>query len=152
MNGDQNYTIISAQLEHVSIIAELFDSYRIFYGQPSDPERAHAFIEQRLAHQESQIFLAMEADYGLGFTQLYPSFSSVAAQRIWILNDLFVAPTARRRGVAEALLTRAYQFAVETGARRLILSTAIDNIPAQSLYEKMGWQRDTNFFHYQRGV
>ena len=82
-------------------VAALFDGYRQFYEQPADYPLAEAFIRDRLANDESVVFLALdrESRAGLGFVQLYPSFSSAAARRIWILNDLYVAPTARRRGV-----------------------------------------------------
>jgi len=83
----------------VGLIAPLFDSYRQFYDEPADAERAAAFIRERLEAAESAIFLAEAGGEGtteaLGFVQLYPSFSSVGACRIWVLNDLFVAPAAR---------------------------------------------------------
>ena len=83
----------------------------------------------------------------LGFTQLYPSFSSVAARRIWILNDLYVLPAARGQGVGRAVLEAAKTHALATGAHRLDLSTAHDN-PAQKLYEAAGYTRDNHFHHY----
>lgn len=69
-------------------------------------------------------------------------------ERLWILNDLFVAPGARRRGVAAALLEEARRLAVETRANGLELATVTDNLPAQSLYEKLGWRRDDAFHRY----
>jgi GNAT superfamily N-acetyltransferase len=143
------YGVIKAQLQHVPVIGGLFNSYRVFHGRATDPDGARHFVEQRLANHESVIFLALSDGRGLGFTQLYPSFSSVSMQRIWIVNDLFVAPSERRQGIGEALLTRAYQFAEETGAQALRLATATDNVMAQSVFEKLGWQRDTAFYHYE---
>ncbi|MBC8077710.1 MAG: GNAT family N-acetyltransferase [Chloroflexales bacterium] len=142
-------TIARATLDHLPVVAPLFDGYRVFYGQPPDLARATDFIRERLERGESAIFVALGDGAGLGFTQLYPSFSSVSAQRLWILNDLFVAPTARRQGVAEALLDRARQFGVESGAKSLELATAVDNYAAQRVYERLGWQRDNEFFHYE---
>ncbi|HET7930848.1 MAG TPA: GNAT family N-acetyltransferase, partial [Rhodanobacteraceae bacterium] len=99
---------------------------------------------------ESEIFVCRDAATGaaLGFTQLYPAFSSVAARRIWILNDLFVAPNARRRGVARELMQAARAFAAETGAIRLVLETAEDNHSAQGLYEALGYLRESGTRHY----
>ncbi len=129
-------------------IVPLFDGYRQFYGQAPDPTLAGIFIAERLAGGESVILLA-EDDSGdaLGFTQLYPSFSSVSACRIWILNDLFVKPSARGKGVGNALLDAAKSYARASGARRLDLSTARNN-PAQRLYEAKGYLRDDEFFYY----
>jgi GNAT superfamily N-acetyltransferase len=133
--------------------APLFDAYRQFYGQRSDVTAARAFLDERLRRDESVIFLAI-ADGGpggeaLGFTQLYPSFSSVSLKRLWILNDLFVAPNVRRGGVGRRLLERAREWAVETDAKGLILATAVTNSTARALYESCGWRRDDEFQHYQ---
>jgi GNAT superfamily N-acetyltransferase len=69
--------------------------------------------------------------------------------RIYILNDLFVIPEARQAGTGTALLHAAADYAQRTGALRLVLSTQITNIAAQSLYEKLGWKRDVEFCTYQ---
>jgi ribosomal protein S18 acetylase RimI-like enzyme len=138
-----------AALEDLDAVAPLFDAYRQFYGQRSDLAAARAFLAERLGLEESVIFVAVapEGD-ALGFTQLYPTFSSVSLKRLWVLNDLFVGPEARRRGVGRRLLDRAREWAVETDAKGLILATALTNIAAQALYESCGWRRDDEFQHY----
>lgn len=130
-------------------LAPLFDAYRVFYAQPSDLERARAFLHERLTRGESVALLAELDAAPAGFTQLYPTFSSVSAARVWVLNDLFVAGSARRRGVAQALLAAAAEFAGHDGAIRLELETAPDNHGAQALYEATGWRRydDTLRYH-----
>jgi GNAT superfamily N-acetyltransferase len=138
--------------EDLDVAAPLFDEYRRFYGQRSDARAARAFLGERLRREESVIFLAFAGEAGgqaLGFMQLYPSFSSVSLRRLWILNDLFVHPDARREGVGRRLLERAREWAVETQAKGLILATAMTNATAQSLYESCGWKRDEEFQHYQ---
>ena len=170
---EAGFTIRRAGLSDVDAIAPLFDAYRVFYGQISDEGAAAAFMRARLERRESVLFVAEESsrvstDEGyaifpaqaavrsvatpLGFTQLYPSFSSVSLAPIIVLNDLFVAPTARTRGVARALLLRAEEHARETGAVRLALTTARDNLRAQRVYEAMGWRRDEVFFAYTRTI
>lgn len=148
---DHGANIVRATAEHVEVLAPMFDGYRQFYGQSPDERRARLFLQERLGRGESVVFLAMEGEAPVGFTQLYPSFSSVSTKRVWILNDLFVRPEARGRGIASALLKHAERFAAETGARGLELKTARDN-PAQHLYERMGWQRDEAFHHYSLDV
>lgn len=147
MHATSSLTIIRAGVTEIEQIAPLFDGYRQFYGQPSDLTIARQFVLERLQNDESVIFLALQQEIALGFVQLFPLFSSVAARRIWLLNDLFVAPTARGQRVGEALLERAKQFAYETGAVRIELETANDN-PAQRLYERLGWRRAEGFYHY----
>jgi GNAT superfamily N-acetyltransferase len=129
-------------------VVPLFDAYRQFYGQRPDPAAARAFLEERIARDESVIFLAVAEDgEALGFTQLFPSFSSVSVRRLWVLNDLFVRSGGRRGGVGRRLLERAREFAIETGAKGLTLSTAVDNAAARALYESCGWRED-EFKHY----
>ena len=127
----------------------LFDDYRVFYGQPSDVEGASAFLAERFERSGSVIFLAHdESGEAIGFAQLYPSFTSAGMQRIYILNDLFVIEQGRRQGIATALLDAAADFARSSGAARLALSTAFDNLAAQSVYEAHGWSRDEHFYSY----
>lgn len=130
-------------------LAPLFDRYRQFYGQHDDSAASHAFIAQRLQRNESVVLLASLDGAAAGFTQLYPSFSSVRAARVWVLNDLYVEASARRRGVAQALLAAAAEFARGDGAIRLVLETAPDNHAAQTLYETHGWQRYDDTLRYQ---
>ena len=137
----------------VDVIAPLFDAYRQFYRRDSDLDGARAYLAERLERGESIVFLALLDDgTPAGFTQLYPVFSSTSMQRVWLLNDLFVAPVARRAGVGRALLERAHAFGQETHAIRLMLQTAVDNLPAQRLYESLGWQRDNDFYVYTLAV
>lgn len=130
-------------------LARLFDAYRMFYGQPSEPTKASAFISDRLSQEDSVILLARDEDgSALGFTQLYPTFSSIACRRAFVLNDLYINEAARGRGVARALLVAARAHAVEVGAAYISLETAVDNTRAQALYESFGFRRDTQFLTY----
>ncbi|MEO1144362.1 MAG: GNAT family N-acetyltransferase [Cyanobacteria bacterium J06638_22] len=140
--------ICKAQLEQLDELSVLFDQYRVFYQQPSDMQAAKAFLRARLQQLDSVIFIAQDEDHAAGFTQLYPSFSSVSMKPIWILNDLFVASSYRRQGVATALMQRAIAFAKETNAIRLALATQITNTSAQPLYESLGFSKDQDFYHY----
>ncbi|WP_271254347.1 GNAT family N-acetyltransferase [Pseudanabaena sp. Chao 1811] len=137
-----------ASLEHLDEVSRLFDQYRVFYNQPSDLNAAKNFLQDRLQAQDSTIFIASEGGHVVGFTQLYPSFSSVSMKRVWILNDLFVDEPYRKQGVAKLLMNAAEQFARETGAVRLVLETQISNIAAQSLYESLGYIKDKDFYNY----
>jgi GNAT superfamily N-acetyltransferase len=145
-------TITRATLDHLEQVVPLFDLYRQFYKKTPNLEGACSFLRERLERDESVIFLALLDDVPVGFTQLYPLFSSGSMGRIWLLNDLYVAADGRKHGVGAALLERARQHGVETGALRLMLQTAFDNFPAQRLYERMGWQRDTVFWVYELGL
>ena len=136
--------------DDVSLVAILFDAYRVFYKQSSDLQAAFDFLEQRVDKNESTIFMAILQGEAVGFIQLYPVFSSVSLKPAWLLNDLYVAENARRQGVAEALLQQAKQFALETKAAYVMLQTSEDNYKAQSVYEKNGWIKLNDFFYEYR--
>jgi GNAT superfamily N-acetyltransferase len=141
-----------ATLSDLPSLVPLFDAYRQFYRQPPDLRRAESFLRERLTRGDSVIFLVEEAGAGLGFTQLYPMFSSVRTTPAWVLNDLYVVPAARGTGVAGALMQRARRHAEETGACYLELTTGRDNLVAQRLYERLGWRRDEDYYHYELPV
>lgn len=133
-----------ATLADLDAAARLFDAYRVFYAQPSDPARARDFLRERLQRDESVLLLAERDGTAVGFTQLYPMFSSVRAARVWVLNDLYVDPSARRLGAARALLDAAADFAREDGAVGISLETSRDNAPARALYRAAGWSEDAS--------
>ena len=141
--------IKQAERSDIPEISKLFDAYRIFYRQESNLELASKFLTERINNSESVIFLAItnENEY-IGFTQLYPSFSSVSAEPTWILNDLYVDDNARGKSVGKKLLKRAKEFAIETNVKGIALSTAKTNDNAQRLYKDLGYEKDVEFYHY----
>ncbi|WP_194435226.1 GNAT family N-acetyltransferase [Vibrio fluminensis] len=141
--------VITATINDLESIVPLFDAYRVFYSQTSDVEKARDFLQERLSNNESIIFLAIDADNNaVGFTQLFRGFSSVSAARTWILNDLYVIPTARGLGVAKRLMNAARELAECDKVKGLALETAEDNLNAQKLYESLGYQRELGTYHY----
>lgn len=139
-----------ATLSDATELAGLFDAYRQFYEQESDLLAAEQFLSDRLLNDESVIFIAEDASRRLlGFVQLYPLFTSVRMRRVWLLNDLYVADTARRKGVASALLDAAQAFGRNDGAHGLLLETQIGNASARALYEKQGWKLNEATVYYE---
>lgn len=140
--------VFQARFEHLEEVSNLFDRYRVFYKSSSDLEAARKFLQERFQKNDSIIFVVIHEGRIVGFTQLYPSFSSVSMKRVWILNDLFVEEACRKQGVAKLLMDATEGFARETGAIRIILATQVSNVTAQSLYESRGYTKDTEFYHY----
>jgi GNAT superfamily N-acetyltransferase len=134
-------------------LTALFDGYRRFYGQPADLERARCFLEARLCAADSVLLLAEDDTLGVGFAQMYPSFSSLRMARLWILNDLFVAAGYRQHGAGRALLEACVEYGRHSGAAALRLETQRTNNVAQALYIEQGWELDEEFcsFHYPLG-
>ncbi len=149
--------IIRVDNSNASIVFDLFDRYRMFYHQPSDIVLAKNFILERLNNNESIIFVAWDEKNSkpVGFTQLYPVYSSVRAVKNWLLNDLFVDETYRKQGIGEKLIRAAMHFAKDNHAKYVELSTATDNHIAQKLYEQIGFTKqvtDTDFYSYRMGL
>lgn len=143
-------TVRQADVSDLDPLAALFDRYRQFQGKKADLPAARAFLMARFEHGESVVFMAHEGHAPAGFAQLYPSFSSVALARVFVLNDLFVNESGRRKGVASSLLAAIERHAWSLGAARVSLNVAMDNKPGQALYEAQGWSRDAQFFMYHR--
>lgn len=139
-----------ASIEQLDDVVPLFDGYRQFYKQASDLPGARRFLGERLLRGESVILVAYIDEQAVGFTQLYPLFSSVSMERVWVLNDLFVKPDLRGHGVGEALLEQAATFSQSMGAKGLALETEVTNVGAQRLYERNGYHREDDVYHYFR--
>ena len=139
--------IVKATQEHLEEVSRLFDLYRQFYECAADLALATRFISDRIEREESDIFVAIDGDKASGFVQLYPSFCSVDAVKIYILYDLYVKADKRKSGIGEKLMNRATAWAKSNGAARLDLLTAHDNLIGQKLYEKLGYKRDLEDFY-----
>jgi ribosomal protein S18 acetylase RimI-like enzyme len=138
-----------ATAEDAGTVAPLFALYREFYGKPYDEPAAAAFLHARLSQGQSVVLVAEVDGRPVGFTQLYPGFSSVSAAPAWTLNDLYVLSDARGSGAAAALMEQAEVLARQAGAVSLVLETARDNLVAQRLYERQGYVVDDGL-HYEK--
>lgn len=150
----EDVLVRQATLLDLADLGPLFDQYRQFQGQATDPAAAKDFLGARLERDESTVFIAHHQGRPAGFAQLYPTFSSVSLKRVWILNDLFVSQAGRRQGIATRLLAAVEAHARSLGAVRVTLNVARLNTSAQALYEARGWKRDDQFFmyhHYPKG-
>jgi len=150
--------IIKIESTQAHLVYELFNQYRIFYKQRPDIDLAKKFIDARINNNESVIFVALNNNNNskpVGFTQLYPNYSSVSAIKNWTLNDLYVDKDYRKQGVGEKLIKKAMEYAKNQHAKFVELSTAFDNYSAQSVYEKIGFRKqepDNEFYTYRIGL
>lgn len=142
-------------VDEAELVTDLFNKYRVFYKQPSDIKLAENFITERLGNEESVIYVAINGNVPVGFTQLYPKYSSKRAVKNWILNDLYVDENYRKQGVAKKLIQTAIDFAKVNKAKFVQLETATDNYNAQHLYKSVGFIEqapDTDFIVYRISV
>ena len=139
--------ISRASISDLAELHPLVEKYREFYKQPENPKTVQ-FLTDRLENDEAVVFIARVDGNPVGFTMIYPTFSTVSLSAAWLLNDLYVAETSRGQGVANLLMDAAETAAREAGATRIFLRTAHDNTPAQALYESRGWKQDEVFRRY----
>ena len=132
-------------------IEELVHQYREFYNQPR-AENTKQFLTDRIKTEDAIVFVANYVEElnvrAVGFALCYPTYSTVSLSPIWLLNDLFVDARYRGHGIANSLMDRVETAARESGATRVFLRTAEDNVAAQALYEKRGWIQDVTFRRY----
>ena len=141
--------IIKAEQKHIKEVGILFDLYRQFYKYKSNVHESTNYISERISNNESTIFLALtENNYSAGFVQLYETFGSLHLGKIIILYDLYVKKDYRKYGIGCKLIKKSEEFAKSIDAKGIELSTAKDNLSAQSLYEKKGYIRDNEFYSY----
>ncbi|ODM55008.1 GNAT family N-acetyltransferase [Elizabethkingia meningoseptica] len=142
--------IRTATIQDLEALASIFEKYRNFYHQPADYETAKSFLQERITQQESVIYVAETENKIIGFTQLYPLFSSTRMKKLWLLNDLYVEEEYRQKRISVALIDRAKQLCVDTDACQLSLETSKSNVVGNNLYPKTGFQLDseTNFYYW----
>lgn len=103
----------------------------------SDPE-----ITDRCA------FIAIWDGKPVGITHLIFHAHNWQLENTCYLQDLFVAPEARGRGIARALIEETYDFADKNGTPRVYWTTKEDNKTARILYDKLAHK--TSFIQYLR--
>ncbi len=135
-------TVAEADLDD---LLPLMRGYCDFY-ETSPPDDALVAMSRALIADpqlEGAQFIARSDDgTPLGFATVFWMWSTTRAARIGVMNDLFVAKEARGRGVGEALIARCLDLVRERGADLLQWQTALDNHTAQSLYDRIGGERE----------
>jgi GNAT superfamily N-acetyltransferase len=141
-------TVRRASASDIEALLPLVRAYRVFYAQAPDDAGERRFLGKHLRDETSTVFFASEGAAAVGFVQIFESWSTVRLAPVLILEDLFVEPAARGRGIARALIHAASAYAREAGAVAMFLETAVDNERAQQVYEREGWQRERGFLKY----
>jgi GNAT superfamily N-acetyltransferase len=129
----------------------LMRGYSDFYEVDPSDDALLAMSRALIADpdREGVQFIARDEDgTPLGFATVYWMWSTSRAARIGVMNDLFTAAEARRRGVGEALIQTCLDAVRQRGAVILQWQTARDNTTAQSLYERVGGVREEWYDYY----
>lgn len=139
-----------ASRQDIDSLAELFNSYRMFYDKKSDVQGAKQFLSERLDKNDSEIIIVKHEGEIKGFVQLYPLFSSTRMKKYWLLNDLFVDKQARGKGLSKMLLSHAQEICKESDACGILLETSQTNDIGNNLYPSAGFKKyeGVNFYEW----
>ncbi|MBC7387883.1 MAG: GNAT family N-acetyltransferase [Opitutaceae bacterium] len=144
--------IIRATSSDLPLILPLFDGYRQFYEEPSEIEAARIYLTERLDKNESVMFLVYENNKdeknGIGFAQLYATFSSVTLKKFWVLHDLYVKDDYRKQGIAKTLINKCKELAHENAPLGIIIESRISNQSAQHLFDAVGFVKEGEHYFY----
>jgi len=124
-------------------LADLLELMGEFYaeaGYPLNPERARsAFFPLLGAGQLGQVWLAECEGQVAGHLVLTFCYSMEYGGRSAFVDDLFVRPARRNRGVGRALVAHARAICEQLGVRAMHLEVARSNGPAQAIYRAAGF-------------
>ena len=138
------------KIKELNQVAELFDAYRVFYRKESNIDSAKKFLSDRIINNDSEIFIAENSDSKLvGFIQLYPLFSSTRMQKLWLLNDLYVKPDFRGKGISMNLIEKGKKLVQESNSSGMFLETEKSNHIGNSLYLKTGFELNEGSNYYE---
>jgi len=138
-------TIAEVTEDDLADLLPLVRAYCDFYGVAPADDDLLAVSRALIAdpQREGLQLLARDGDgRPAGFATLFWSWSTLSAARKAILNDLFVVPDRRGSGLAEKLIEVAREHAREHGAAEMGWQTAMDNLRAQAVYERVGAARE----------
>ena len=133
--------------EGFSSFVDLFDRYRMHYGQPMDRDKVQDWLADATTTGPMRAFLARVdgTPAGICLAAIFPA--SLALGEFWMVRDLFVDPRWRRTGVAWELLDAVTTAARQRGAVRVTIQTEDDNEAALALYERYGFEPVTGLRH-----
>jgi ribosomal protein S18 acetylase RimI-like enzyme len=129
----------------IKALAEIFDQYRVHYGEGSNPSGSAGWLDENLRTSSLRVFVAEEGGRFVGFAVTTEVPASLRLAHFWQIRDLFVQPSYRRLGVGRDLLALVRDAAIASGALRLVLHTEDDNDAALRLYADSGYAPITGY-------
>lgn len=137
-----------ATIKDLPKIVPIFDSYREYFKQQKNPLKVESFLFEKFVHLESVIFIAEQESEVIGFAQLYPIFSSLSLERVWLLNDFYISEEYRNNGIGKQLFAKVKEFTLLTKSKGIELSVEHTNRKDWKFWEKQGFRIDDEFRFY----
>ena len=136
------------QYSDIDQVAVLLEEFRLLYGAPPDLEKTLQYLKDRFENEQSKIFIALDGNEYLGFCQMYPTFSSISLKKLYILKELYVVKSHRKKGVAKELIQHAEKSAKRFNTIGLIIETRITNQSALKFYDSVGYLKEGEHIYY----
>jgi GNAT superfamily N-acetyltransferase len=153
VSGADDVVVRPARREDLPVLGQLgghllrthyaFDPHR-FMAPGDDPEAGYAwFLGTQIRSDDVAVFVAERdgAVAGYVYVGIEPQSWKELREEAGFIHDVVVTDTARRHGVATALMEAAVAWLRERGVPRVILWTAQPNEGAQRLFERLGFRR-----------
>ena len=139
------FTLETVAAGDLGDLLPLMRGYCDFYGVAPSDDDLLAMSRRLIVDPDLEGVQLLARDDGgraVGFATIFWTWSTLSASRIGVMNDLFVDPSMRGTGVAEALIRECAERCRARGAASLGWQTAKDNRRAQALYERVGAVRE----------
>jgi GNAT superfamily N-acetyltransferase len=138
-------TVERVREETLGELLPLVRGYCDFYEVSPTDEQLLELSRALLADPERegvQLLARDEQGRPVGFATIYWAWATTSAERIGVMNDLFVAPEGRGTGAAETLIAACRAECADHGAGKLTWQTAPDNKRAMKVYDRVGATRE----------
>jgi GNAT superfamily N-acetyltransferase len=138
-------TIERVHEHNLDELLPLMRGYCDFYEVSPSDEALLTLSRALLADpkREGVQFLARDENgRAIGFATVYWSWATTSAERIGVMNDLYVAPEGRGSGAAEGLIEACRAECADHGAGKLTWQTALDNERARKVYDRVGANKE----------
>jgi GNAT superfamily N-acetyltransferase len=140
----QGVEVRPARTEEIEEMLPLIRAYCEFYETEPNDEGLRRMFETLISDPgQGAVFIARDGGKAVGFATLDWKWSSLKAARIGYLEDLFVDPETRGKGIADALIAVCADRCRELGMPAMEWLTAPDNHRAQTVYNRTGADSDT---------
>jgi ribosomal protein S18 acetylase RimI-like enzyme len=134
VSAEGSNEIRRAGVDDAADVAQLLHDFNTEYDDPTPPVPVLAErIHELLADEAITVLLAGTPPTGLALLRIKPSLWSSATDVY--LEELYVAPEQRGKGIGKALLTAAIDAARKAGADHFELTTGETDTAARALYE-----------------
>jgi ribosomal protein S18 acetylase RimI-like enzyme len=138
MSDSPELAVRRAEVADAETVGRLLHDFNSEFDEPTPGPRALAErLEQLIGAGEVTVLLVGAEPHGLAVLRFRPAIWTEALD--CYLEELYVVPDRRGRGLGRALMEAAIELARREGAAHMDLGTSEDDVAARGLYESLGF-------------